>query len=149
MQVGQVLDGGFHLGGIILMSWSSWLLSNKELNSKSSVGWSRVAKMLPKVAPGKEAGRWLEAGRRGIPGLFRPNQVEARVRSGDRRRPRQKEESLYKVAKKSQLSYFTYYQKMPTAIRSISLFIKADTFYKYLIRNAKFSRRGKKTLRGN
>lgn len=43
-----------------------------------------MAKVVPKVMTGKGVGRWLEFGRRCIPGLFHPNTIEAKEKSGDR-----------------------------------------------------------------
>lgn len=47
------------------------MFGNKELSSKHSVSWSqrpRIVEKVLKVAPGKEAGGWWKAGRRGVPG---------------------------------------------------------------------------------
>ena len=73
MHADRAAHCGLHLGGIILRSLGrSWLIDNRELSSKNSVGWSwklKVAeRLVPKVAIGKEVGGWSEAGSRGVPG---------------------------------------------------------------------------------
>ena len=63
-----------------------------ELSSKNGVGWFRKLRMaewlIPKVATGKKVGGWLEGGwklEQGASlGLFCPNTVEAKDRSGGR-----------------------------------------------------------------
>ena len=50
----------------------SWMISNRELNSKNGVGWCLrqgiSKKIIPKTFTGKEIGKWLEAGKKDIPG---------------------------------------------------------------------------------
>ena len=47
-------------------------MGNKELSSKSDVGWSQMQrmseKMFLKIATRKDVGGWLETGRRGVLG---------------------------------------------------------------------------------
>lgn len=44
-----------------------------------------VVKMAPKFTATEDVGKWLEAGKRGSLGLFRPNNVAARDRSRGRK----------------------------------------------------------------
>ena len=88
VQGGQVVDGGLIWWNNSNEFGSLWLFSNEELRSKTRVGWSRrlrTAEVIPLVVTGKEVEGWWEAGRRSL-GLFHPNSLEARVRSGGPRR---------------------------------------------------------------
>ena len=66
MHVDPEVDGGLHLGGIILTNLGTGLIGNEELSSKSGVGWFRRQrvgkKMAPKVANGNKG--WKVVGGR-------------------------------------------------------------------------------------